>query len=294
MQQYLDLGKRILDEGVWVKNDRTGVRCLTVINADLEYDVGAGEFPLVTTRKVPYKGAIAELLGYLRGYTDAQQFAALGAPTWFANANENEDWLSNPHRIGKNDMGYVYGAVARNWPVSTKFHLGVPTTAAFPYSVDLIEKVVTNLSHGIDDRGEIITFWNPGTFDLGCLRPCLYSHHFSILGETLYLNSTQRSADVPLGLVWNMVQCYVLLALMAQITGLKPGKVYHKIVNAHIYENQIKLFTDQLKCVPYQSPTLTINPAIRTLRDIETWVTPQDFSVSGYEHHPAIKYPFTV
>lgn len=294
MQQYLDLGKRILDEGVWVTNERTGVRCLTVINADLEYDVGAGEFPLVTTRKVHHKGAIAELLGYLRGYTNAQQFADLGAPTWFANANENMDWLSNPNRAGLNDMGYVYGAVARNWPVSTELDHGVPATSVFPYSTDLISKVVNNLSLGIDDRGEIITFWNPGTFYLGCLRPCLYSHHFSIFGETLYLNSTQRSADVPLGLVWNMVQCYVLLALMAQITGLKPGKVYHKIVNAHIYENQIELFTDQLKRVPYQSPKLVINPAIKTLHDIETWVTPQDFTVSGYVHHPVIKYPFTV
>ena len=108
MQQYLDLGKRILDEGVWVENKRTGVKCLTVINADLEYDVGAGEFPLLTTRKVPYKGAIAELIGYLRGYTNAQQFADLGAPTWFANANENEAWLNNPHRKGPNDMGLAY------------------------------------------------------------------------------------------------------------------------------------------------------------------------------------------
>ena len=294
MQQYLDLGKRILDEGVWVKNDRTGVCCLTVVNADLEYDVGAGEFPLVTTRKVPYKGAIAELLGYLRGYTDAQQFADLGAPTWFANANENEDWLCNPIRKGKNDIGFAYGAVARDWPVFIELNHGVPATAAMPYSVNLIDKVVRNLSHGLDDRGEIITFWNPGAFGLACLRPCLYSHHFSILDGTLHLNSTQRSADVPLGLVWNMIQCYVLLALMAQITGLKPGKVYHKIVNAHIYENQLELFKEQIERTPYECPKLAINPNIKTLQDIETWVTPKDFELSGYEHHPAIKYPFTV
>ena len=123
----------------------------------------------------------------------------------------------------------------------------------------------------------------------------MYSHHFSILGDTLYLNSTQRSCDVPLGLNFNMVQVYVLLALVAQITGLKPGKAYHKIVNAHIYEDQLELMRDvQLKREPYPSPKLIINPKIKSFEDVETWVSVDDFELQGYQYHEAIKYPFSV
>jgi len=130
---------------------------------------------------------------------------------------------------------------------------------------------------------------------MGCLRPCMYSHHFSLLGDTLHLNSTQRSCDVPLGLNFNMVQVYFLLAIMAQITGKKPGKAYHKLVNAHIYEDQLALMKDvQLKREPYASPKLMVNPDIKTLKDLETWVTVDDFEVEGYQSHEAIAYPFSV
>ncbi len=130
---------------------------------------------------------------------------------------------------------------------------------------------------------------------MACLRPCLYSHHFSLLGDTLYLNSTQRSCDVPLGLNFNMVQVYVLLAIVAQITGHKAGQAFHKIVNAHIYEDQLELMRDvQLKREPYPLPTLKINPKIKSLEDIETWVTMDDFSIEGYEFHEPIAYPFSV
>jgi thymidylate synthase len=130
---------------------------------------------------------------------------------------------------------------------------------------------------------------------MGCLRPCMYSHHFSLLDGMLYLNSTQRSCDVPLGLNFNMVQVYFLLAIMAQITGLKAGKAYHKIVNAHIYEDQLDLMQNtQLKREPFDSPQLIINPDIKTLEDLETWVTVDDFEVQGYQCHEPIAYPFSV
>ncbi|KGI83720.1 thymidylate synthase, partial [Exiguobacterium mexicanum] len=103
MKPYLELCQRIIDKGQWVENERTGVRCLTVINADLEYDVGNNQFPLITTRKSFYKAAIAELLGYLRGYDNAAQFREIGCNTWNANANENQAWLNNPHRKGEDD-----------------------------------------------------------------------------------------------------------------------------------------------------------------------------------------------
>ncbi|REL29920.1 thymidylate synthase [Thalassotalea euphylliae] len=283
MRQYLDLCQRIVDEGVWVDNKRTGKRCLTVIDAELNYNVGNNEFPLITTRKSFWKAAIAELLGYLRGYDNAADFRAIGCNTWNANANENDAWLNNPHRKGDDDMGRVYGVQGRGW---AKPDGGV---------VDQLAKLVNDLKNGIDDRGEILSFYNPGEFHMGCLRPCMHTHNFSLLGDTLYLTSYQRSCDVPLGLNFNQIQVYVLLALVAQITGHKAGMAYHKIVNAHIYEDQLDLMKNvQLKREPFAAPKLNINPDIKTLEDIETWVTLDDFSVEGYEHHDAIAYPFSV
>jgi thymidylate synthase len=225
MQQYLSLCQRIIDQGVWVENARTGKKCLTTINADLSYVVAQNQFPIITTRKSFWKAAIAELLGYLRGYDNAADFRALGTRSWDANANENKAWLNNPVRKGRDDMGRVYGVLGRSWRK--------PDGS----SLDQLAKLVDNLSRGIDDRGEILTFYNPGEFELGCLRPCMHTHTFSLLGDTLYLTSYQRSCDVPLGLNFNQIQVFVLLALIAQITGKTPGLAYHKIVNAHIYED---------------------------------------------------------
>ncbi|EAS42900.1 thymidylate synthase [Photobacterium profundum] len=283
MKQYLELCQRIVDDGVWIENKRTNKRCLTVVNADLTFDVANNQFPLITTRKSFWKSAIAELLGYIRGYDNAADFRALGTKTWDMNANDNLAWLNNPHRKGEDDMGRVYGVQGRSWQKSDGS------------TIDQLRKIVDNLSEGIDDRGEILTFYNPGEFDMGCLRPCMHTHTFSLLGDTLHLTSYQRSCDVPLGLNFNQVQVYTLLALMAQITGKKPGLAYHKIINAHIYEDQLPLLRDvQLTRTPFASPKLIINPKIKSLEDLETWVTMDDFEVIGYEHHEAIKYPFSV
>lgn len=283
VKQYLDLCQRIVDEGHWIENERTGKRCLTVINADLTYDVANGEFPLVTTRKSFWKSAVAEMIGYIRGYDNAEDFRKIGTKTWDANANLNDVWINSSHRKGEDDMGRVYGVQGRSW---------AKPNGEF---VDQLKKIIDDLSNGIDDRGEILNFYNPGEFDMGCLRPCMYSHHFSLLDDTLYLNSTQRSCDVPLGLNFNMVQVYFLLAIVAQITGHKAGKAYHKIVNGHIYEDQLELMKEvQLKREPLKAPLFKINPKIKSLEDLETWVTMDDFEVIGYESHEAIKYPFSV
>jgi thymidylate synthase len=283
MKQYLDLCRRIIEEGHWIENKRTGKRCLTVINADLTYNVADNELPLVTTRKSYWKSAIAELIGYLRGYSSAADFRKLGTKTWDANSNDNEAWLDNPYRKGEDDMGRVYGVQGRSWQKPDGGH------------VDQLKKIVDNLSAGIDDRGEILSFYNPGEFHMGCLRPCMHTHTFSLLGDTLYLTSYQRSCDVPLGQNFNQVQVFTLLKLMAQITGNQPGLAYHKIVNAHIYEDQLELMRDvQLKREPYPSPRLIINPDIKSLDDIETWVTLDDFEVEGYQSHEPIAYPFSV
>ncbi len=283
MKQYLHLCQRIIDEGQWVENARTGKRCLTLINADLSYNVAANEFPLVTTRKSYWKSAIAEFIGYIRGYDNAADFRRLGTTTWDANANENEAWLNNPYRKGEDDMGRVYGVQGRAWQK--------PDGG----SVDQLRKIVDDLKSGIDDRGEILTFYNPGEFHMGCLRPCMHTHTFSLLGDTLYLTSSQRSCDVPLGQNFNQVQVFFFLMIMAQITGHKPGIAYHKIVNAHIYEDQLALMRDvQLKREPFAPPRLQINPDIKSLEDLQTWVTMDDFEVTGYQHHEPIKYPFSV
>lgn len=283
MKQYLALCQRIIDDGVWVENQRTGKRCLTVINADLTYDVAANEFPLVTTRKSYWKSAIAEILGYLRGYDNAADFRQLGTKTWDANANLNEDWRNNAYRKGDDDMGRVYGVQGRAWQK--------PDGG----TVDQLQKLTDNLARGMDDRGEILTFYNPGEFHMGCLRPCMHTHNFSLLGDTLYLTSYQRSCDVPLGLNFNQCQVFFLLAIVAQITGHKPGQAFHKIVNAHIYEDQLALMRDvQLKRAPFPSPKLVINPNIKSLRDLETWVSLDDFAVENYQCHEPINYPFSV
>ena len=283
MRQYLELCQRIIDEGEWIENQRTGKKCLTVINADLNYDVAANKFPIITTRKSYWKAAIAELLGYIRGYDNAADFRKLGTKSWDANANLNEAWLNNPVRKGEDDMGRVYGVQGRNWRKPDG------------ETVDQLRKIVDDLKKGLDDRGEILTFYNPGEFDVGCLRPCMHTHNFSVLVDTLYLTSYQRSCDVPLGLNFNQIQVFTLLALMAQITGKTPGMAYHKIVNAHIYEDQLELMRSvQLKRDPFDPPELRINPDIKTLEDIETWVTLNDFEVVGYQHHDPIAYPFSV
>ncbi len=283
MKQYLDLCREIIDSGHWVDNKRTGKRCLTLINADLSYDVAGNQFPIITTRKSYWKSAVAELIGYLRGYSSAADFRAIGTKTWDANANENAVWLDSPHRKGEDDMGRVYGVQGRAW------------RAPDGSTVDQLKKIVEDLKQGIDDRGEILSFYNPGEFELGCLRPCMHTHTFSLLDGVLYLTSYQRSCDVPLGLNFNQIQVFVLLQLMAQITGHKPGIAYHKIINAHIYEDQLELMRDvQLQREPFPSPQLHINPAIKSLEDIETWVTMDDFELSEYQSHDPIAYPFSV
>ncbi len=282
MKQYLDLCQKVIDQGVWIDNPRTGKRCLTLINADLEYDVSDGTLPVLTTKKLYWKSAIAEMLGYLRGYTSAADFRALGCNTWNANANQNKDWLQNPYRKGEDDMGRCYGAQGRDWrnPEGKR--------------IDQLREVYDDLRSGKDNRCEIMTFMNPGERDRACLNPCMHTHTFSLLGNDLYLTSYQRSDDLPLGHGFNQVQVAWLLMVMAQITGKTAVKAFHKVVNAHIYEDQLELLQTQLQREPFPLPKLVINPKISSLEDMETWVTTDDFELVGYQHHPAIQFPFSV
>lgn len=284
-EQYLALVNRVLDVGVMIPNERTGYGCLTVIDGDMTYDCSDSKLHILTTRKMNTTSAIGEFLGYLRGYDSAAQFRAIGCNTWNANANENKAWLANPARKGEDDMGRAYGPQLRDW----KAHNGK--------SIDHLRMVYEDLRQGIDNRSEIMTFLNPGERDIACLNSCMHTHTFSILGGTLYLTSYQRSSDVLLGTAFNMVQCCWFLLVMAKITGLRPGKVFHKNVNVHIYENQLdKLMSSgHLDRAPYDTPTLTIPDRIKTLDDLLSEEThPNDFVLSNYQHHEAISYPFAV
>ena len=276
-QQYLQLCKDILDHGTWIENERTGKPCLSGRTTVFTYDVGNRDYPMVTTRKVFPKMSLAEPIGYWQGLTSAEDFRKLGTITWDANANKTKAWLSNPNRKGEDDMGKVYGYFGHNFGGVNQFH-----------------KVYNNLRKGIDDRGEIITYWKPDQFDEGCLRPCLHSLQFNLVGDTLDMTATQRSTDVPLGLVANMQQCYLMLYLMARITGHKAGVVTHVLNQPHVYEDQVELLKLQVKRNPVEcKPTLHVCDSIQTWEDIMDIKNMDKFFVTGYESHDRIDFPFS-
>jgi thymidylate synthase len=197
-----------------------------------------------------------------------------------------------PKNFAANIIGkYVYGDtfVYHNWEITKKCPSDILYT-----EVDQFKEIYAKIKLGIDDRRLIMTAYQPHSRQQECLPACMHTHTFSILDGTLYLTSYQRSIDVPLGLGFNQIQCFFLLSIMAQITNLKAGTVYHKLVNCHIYEDQLDLLKEQIERKPFKQPTFKMNANIKTLWDLERWVTLDDFSLEGYQHHSAIKFPFSV
>ncbi|WP_081365828.1 thymidylate synthase [Alteromonas mediterranea] len=283
--QYTALLERILREGELVYNERTKKHCLVILSHRMEYDVGAGHFPLDSTRKSYPKSAIFEKVGYWRGYEWASQFRNIGVKTWDANANETEAWINSPYRKGEDHIGRAYGAQLRRW----KGHDGK--------EIDQLMSVYERIRSGKDDRGLIMTFYNPGEFELGALRPCLHTHQFSILGDGLYLESQQRSNDVPNGQNFNQIQIFWTLYTMAAITGLKPKKAVQNIANAHIYEDQFETVIEQLNNEPFEEKAKLILPDASTytmdyILD-DNGFKPSDVVIEGYESHRAIKHAFS-
>lgn len=281
-QQYLNSIRRVVTHGKDVANKRTGKVCKTVFHQSFHVNVADNQVPLPTVRKLGIKKPIAELLGFLRGYDNAAQFREAGTTTWDTNANVTQAWVESPHRKGEDDLGLIYGGVARNWPK----HDGT--------TIDILTKIYTNLRNGIDDRGEILTFWNPGLFEKGALRACMYEHVFCLIDGVLNIESMQRSADSLIGNAINTFQSYVLLRLMAQITGHQAGELVHNCVNYHIYDNQLPVLFESgmLDREPFPPAQLWINPEIKTLEDVLTWVTVDDFRIDGYVSHPRVDFPF--
>lgn len=239
-------------------------------------------FPICTTRKSYWKSAIREFVCYLRGYDNLAQFQAMGVKTWDANGT-NPDWVDSLYCNGEGDLGRIYGVQLREWACKER------------QPIDQLMKVINNLKQGIDDRGEILTMWNVAELGMGCLRPCMYSHTFSLVGDTLHLASVQRSADIPLGSNYNLVQAWFFLWWMCQVTGHRMGDVTLLMNNAHIYQNQMDLVSEQVRRVPRDAPWFLWDHKV----DWEALVLntdddPTEFlTLDGYDPHPPMDYMFT-
>jgi thymidylate synthase len=289
MQVYKELLQRILQNGVR-KQNRTGIDTIGDIGAHMVFNLADG-FPIVTLKKTYWKQSVAEMLCFLRGYTNAEDFRNMGCNVWDQNANENTDWLNNMNRKGEDDLGRVYGAQARDWTHLDKNGF---------IQIDQLKAVYEDLKEGIDNRREIVSHWNPGEMDneynysYMALPPCHLLYQFGIQNGYLHLSMYQRSADLPLGVPFNIVGYAWLLSVMAHITGLKVGKFNHFLHDIHIYENQLDGVKAMLKHEPMKLPELWINPRIKSLNDLETWVTIDDFKIIGYESHDPIKMDMAV
>jgi len=283
MYQYLTLANNAL-LGL-EKENRTGVNHIGYHDDMMKFNLAEG-FPILTTKKVAFRMVVAEMLGFIRGYQSAADFRALGCTVWDANANDNQAWLNNPNRKGHDDLGRIYGVQARDW--------GGAQVGLVRRAYDQLRKAIDDLSQGKDDRREIVTHWNPGELGLMALPPCHLLYQFGLQGEFLNLCMYQRSCDVPLGVPFNIVQYAWLLSVVAQITNHIPGTFTHFLHDIHVYKNQVEPLKEQLVRTPKTLPRLTINPGIKSLKDLETWVTPADFELVGYDPHPAIKFPFAV
>jgi len=281
--EYFRIARKILDCGDWIENKRTGKKCLTYMGDMMKFDLSnTDQFPLLTTKKVNLRPIVAELLGFIKGYDNAADFRKEGCKIWDANANENTQWLNNPNRKGENDLGRIYGVQARDW------------RTADGESIDQLKNCIDKLCRGEDDRRLIVTHWNPGEMDQMALPPCHMFYQFGISGNgKLNMCLYQRSCDFPIGIPFNIASYALFLKIVAQITGLKVGSFTHMMWNIHVYEDQIKLFEEQLERTPQNSPRLAM-PKFSSLEELEGSIKTEDFTISEYNPDPFIKYPFSV
>jgi len=259
MKQYHDLMRRVLDEGARI-DDRTGVGVLSVFGHQMRFDLGDG-FPLVTTKKLHLKSIIHELLWFLSGDTNIGYLKRHGVRIWDEWADEN------------GDLGPVYGHQWRSWP------------ARDGGTIDQIAQVVEAIRTNPHSRRHVVTAWNPADLDRMALPPCHCLFQFHVAGGRLSCQLYQRSADIFLGVPFNIAS-YALLSLMtAQVTGLLPGEFIHTLGDAHLYLNHLDQAREQLAREPRPLPVMTLNPEVRSLFDF----TYDDFTLSGYDPHPHIK-----
>ena len=259
MKQYLDLMRHVRDHGV-KKTDRTGTGTLSVFGHQMRFDLSQG-FPVVTTKKLHLRSIIHELLWFLQGDTNIRYLKANGVRIWDEWADEN------------GDLGPVYGYQWRNWPTPDGRH------------IDQISQVIAQLQNNPDSRRIIVSAWNVADVDNMALPPCHAFFQFYVAEGKLSCQLYQRSADIFLGVPFNIASYALLTLMMAQVTGLKPGEFVHTLGDAHLYLNHLEQVELQLSRKPHPLPQMKLNPQITDLFAF----TYDDFELSGYEHHPHIK-----
>lgn len=323
MQSYLSLVRTILETGTWQEN-RTGVRSISIPGAALRFDLAAG-FPAITTRRLPFKSAVGELIGFLRGARSAAEFRALGCKVWDQNANENAAWLANPYRIGADWLGEIYGHQWRAWPaykvldaerfaqiddaqargyrVIGRIDDHGTTQVVLHKAIDQVRQCLDTIVANPADRRILFHAWNCAELEQMALPPChlLYQLLPNPVTRELSLCLYVRSNDVGLGAPFNICEAAVLLALVARLTGYAPRWLSYFIGDAHIYENQLAMLHEQLGRTPYPSPRLAISERIpafaETGRYEPEWLEqaePADFLLENYQHHPPLTAPMAV
>ena len=238
----------------------------------LRFDLQLG-FPAVTTKMLAFKSAVGELIGFIRASRSAADFRALGCKVWDQNANANKQWLENPYRTDTDDLGPVYGRQWRDFG-----------------GVDQIQTLIDMIRKSPDSRRLIVSAWNPPDVPQMALPPCHTMWQVRILGGKLHLQLYQRSADMFLGVPFNIASYALLLVMLAHVTGYEPGDFIHSIGDAHIYSNHMDQVQTQLSRDLRPLPTLRITRTVPSIFDFRY----EDFEITGYDPHPAIKAPVAV
>ncbi|HQR60880.1 MAG TPA: thymidylate synthase [Methylophilaceae bacterium] len=264
MQQYLDLMRHVLEHG-HKKEDRTGTGTLSVFGHQMRFDLAAG-FPLLTTKKVHLKSIIHDLLGLLQGSTNITYLKENGV-------NICEEWADE-----NGNLGPVYGYQWRNWPKPDGGH------------IDQITQVVEAIRKNPDSRRLIVSAWNVADVDRMKLPPCHAFFQFYVADGKLSCQLYQRSADIFLGVAFNIASYALLTMMVAQVCGLEPGDFVHTLGDAHLYLNHLEQTREQLSRTPRHLPAMRINPEIRDIFGFRF----EDFVLENYDPHPPIKAPVAV
>lgn len=266
MHEYHSLLRKILEQGVR-KDDRTGTGTLSIFGHQMRFDLSEG-FPLITTKKLHLRSIIHELLWFLSGSTNVEKLHQNGVTIW-------DEW-ANPC----GELGPVYGEQWRSWKKPG------PTDE----TIDQIAWVVEEIKRNPDSRRLIVTAWNPAELDKMALAPCHCLFQFYVLNGRLSCQLYQRSADVFLGIPFNIASYALLTSMIAQVCGLQPGDFIHSLGDAHLYLNHLDQAHLQLSREPKSLPRLRLNPAVRSIDGFRF----EDITIEGYEAHPAIRAPVAV